>query len=107
MTSIKCIEYCRGLNNNYTLAVLESTKCSCGTNHTLDMHGTYRISKTKCIKSLSGWNEVTMVGNDNETSGSTIAMYNIQQEVNRYHGDKYGSSTCHAITRELMITRYG
>ena len=109
MTSSKCIEYCRGLDQNFTLAVLQSEKCQCGTSHTLDFNEDYILSKSKCRKRIETdewWNERTMIGDDNG-SPKSVALYNIEYETDRYHGDKYGASTCFDVTRELMLTRYG
>ena len=110
MTSTKCIEYCRGLDQNFTIAVLESAKCSCGTAHTLDLTENFVLSKSQCQKKVlesdgEWWNDRTMIG-DNAGSPGSIALYNIEHETNRYHGDKYGASTCFDVARELMITRY-
>ena len=110
MTSAKCIEYCRGLDKNFTLAVLKSAKCMCGTSHTLDLTEEYVLSKSQCQKKvdtsgLEWWNEHSMVG-ENNSSPQSVALYNIDYETNRYHGDKYGASTCFDATRELMLTRY-
>ena len=89
--------------------MLETEKCLCGTEHTLDMDADYILSKAKCKKDNTGmtgyWNERTMIGEDNGSPSPTVALYNIQHEINRYHADKYGASTCFEVTRELMITR--
>lgn len=107
MTSTKCIEHCRGVNQSFTFAILESEKCSCGTEHTLDFGEDYVLSKSKCKKVLTGgWNERTMIGDDSGDPNPTVAFYNIEHETNRYHGDQYGASTCYDVTRELMLTRY-
>ena len=109
MTATKCIEYCRGADQNFTIAVLETEKCSCGSDHTLNMDASYILSKTKCRKDVTGttgsWNERTMIGDDNGSPNPTVALYNIQHEINRYHADKYGATTCFEVTRDLMITR--
>ena len=88
--------------------MVETGKCLCGTEHTLSMDADYILSKTKCKKGDAGmtgnWNERTMIGEDSG-SPATIALYNIQHEINRYHGDKYGATTCFDVTRELMISR--
>ena len=109
MTSARCIEYCRGLDRNFTLAALRSAKCSCGTSHTLDLTEDYVLSKSQCRKNVEiaseWWNERSMIG-DNQGSPKSIALYNIDYETNRYHGDKYGASTCFDATRELMTTSY-
>ena len=109
MTAAKCIEHCRGVDQNFTLAVLESEKCSCGTEDTLDLNEDYILSKTQCQKdvtgTIGGWNERTMIGDDSGSPAPTVAFYNIEHEINRYHGDKYGASTCFDVTRELMLTR--
>ena len=109
MTSSKCIEYCRGADQNFTVAVLESQKCSCGTGHILDFSADYILPKSKCKKELTdetgAHNENTMIGDDNASPNPTVAFYNIEYEGNRYHGDHYGASTCFDAARELMLTR--
>ena len=110
MTAQKCIEYCRGMDQNFTIAVLESEKCSCGHEHALDLKADYILPKSQCQKDLGigpdrSWNERTMIGDDSASPNPTVALYNIQYEKNRYHGDKYGASTCFDATRELMLTR--
>ena len=54
----------------------------------------------------------TMIGDyQNPSIPETIAMYRIDYDevwsssVDRYHGQKLGSTTCNSITKELYITR--
>ena len=109
MTSPKCIEYCRGVDQSFTVAVLESQKCSCGTGHDLDFTSDYILPKSKCKKELTdetgAHNERTMIGDDSASPNPTVAFYNIEYEGNRYRGDQYGVSTCFEAARELMPLR--
>ena len=106
MTSAKCIEYCRGHTQSFSLAILDTETCTCGSSHSLDADDDrYILSPEKCMKNVTqGWNEMTFIGND-AADPPTVALYNIQHETTEYHSSKYGSSTCHSITNELMITQ--
>ena len=111
----KCIQYCRGTNASY--AVLEELKCTCATEHTLDLTGPVITvpnpsGETNPIRPPShcGSSEArTMIGSD--TSPATIAMYRIDyddawsSDTSRYEGAKIGSTTCNSIAKELFITR--
>ena len=115
MSAPKCIEYCRGTNSSY--AVLEALKCTCATEHSIDL--TKPIVTTplssgetnpirpfgQCGKSTAN----TMIGS--ASSPETIAMYRVDyeesysSEVSRFHGTKIGPSTCFSVDKEVFITR--
>ena len=112
----KCIQYCRGLDWPY--AVLTNVKCTCAVSHTIDLTQpvvTVPLTSgetnpirpfSKCGRSAA----MTMIGD--ATAPETIALYRIGYNETwsgdgpRYAGSKIGSSTCNAVTKELMLTRY-
>ena len=112
----KCIQYCRGLDWSY--AVLTNVKCTCAVSHTIDLTQpvvTVPLTSgetnpirpfSKCGRSAA----MTMIGD--ATAPETIALYRIGYNETwsgdgpRYAGSKIGSSTCNAVTKELMLTRY-
>ena len=96
--------------------MLEALKCTCAVGHSIDLSqpvvtNPLPTGETNPIRSFSkcGRSEaMTMIGDD--TAPATIAMYRVDYDEgysdnNRYHGAKIGPSTCHAASKELMLTR--
>ena len=105
----KRIKYCRRADPNFSVAVLESEACSCGTGNSLDLADDYISPKIMYKKELTDetgpHNESNMGGDYSASPNPTVAFYNIEYEGNRYRGDHYGVSTCFEAARELMPFR--
>ena len=111
----KCIEFCRGTNSSY--AVLEALKCTCATEHSIDLTkpvvtAPLASGETNPIRPFGHCGRsptMTMIGS--ASSPETIAMYRVDyeesysSEVSKYHGAKIGPTTCFAPDKEVFITR--